>query len=107
MRYAAIVTIDKKVLLDYLQFEGGEIHDIRLDKDSWSPNIIEIVIEHPDLDKVEEGFQLRKITPAYRRWERGRYTKLLRVDPPRSKPFPRKPSYKQLVTKIGAKRSSG
>ena len=89
-RYAAIITISKKVLLDFLQFEGGEIHDIRLNKEQWMPEEIEIVIEHPDLDKVEEGYALRRITPAYRFWTRGRYMKLLRVDPVRSKPLPRR-----------------
>ena len=62
-----------------LDFEGGEIHDIRRPTDQWEPYTIELVIEHPDLDKVEPGFILRRVTPTYilsRRY-------VERLDPPK------------------------
>jgi len=81
---AAIITISKEALLGYLQFEGGKVHSIKLDDERWADNI-EIVVEHPDLPEVFNGSTLIKITPAYRFWKRGRFIKMLRVDPPKIK----------------------
>lgn len=82
-RNAAIICVNKKALLDWLQFEGGIIHSIRTNPDRWNPDEVEIIIEHPDLDRVFDGFELRRIIPAYRYWKRGRFIKTKRIDPPK------------------------
>lgn len=64
-RNAAIICINKEFLLNWLQFEGGTIHRISIDPDVWNPNTIELLIEHPDLDRVEDGFLLRRVSPMY------------------------------------------
>ncbi len=64
---AAIVLVDAKEILHMLDFEGGKIHSIRFSSsDYWRPDIIEILIEHPDLNEVYDGCQLTRITPEYR-----------------------------------------
>ena len=75
-RYAAIIVISKKSILDFLDFKGGIIHDIRQDMEQWNPDEISIVIEHPDLPEVFDGSILTKICPAYTR-------PMERVDPPK------------------------
>ena len=82
-RNAAIICVSKKALLDWLQFDGGVIHGVRVDPDEWNPDTIELIIEHSDLDRVFDGFVLRRITPAYKFWRRGRFFKKLRIDPPK------------------------
>lgn len=76
----AIIAINEKSLLEMLDFEGGKIHDIRRAPDR-PPDEIELVMEHPDLDKEETGCPLRRITPAYHCGLRGSS----RVDPPKCK----------------------
>lgn len=71
LRHAAIIEIHQQYLLEMLDFDGGTIHSVSFPKDEWKPGVIEFVIEHPDLDKVEPGFQLRRITPAYHSHLRG------------------------------------
>lgn len=82
-RNVAIICISKKALLDWLQFEGGVIHEVRVDPDRWNPDTIELIIEHPDLDRVLDNFVLRRITPLYKSWRHGRFFKWLRFDPPK------------------------
>lgn len=82
-RNVAIVCVSKKAILEWLQFEGGTIHSVRMNPEQWEPDEIELVIEHPDLDRVFDGFSLRKIMPTYRFWKRGRFQKMLRIDPPK------------------------
>ena len=61
----AIICISKKALLELLCFPGGVIHDIRTDPEKWNPDEIEIVLEHPDLPEMEDGYILLKINPMY------------------------------------------
>ena len=82
-RNAAIVCISKEAILDWLQLEGGVIHSVRTNPDTLHPDIIELIIEHPDLDKVRDGDILRRITLEYKSWIHGRFCKRLRVDPPK------------------------
>ena len=65
MSNAAIIMVDGKTLLKRLQFEGGTIREMRIVNDRWESPQIEIVIEHPDLDEVHEGWHLMKIKPIY------------------------------------------
>jgi len=85
LRYAAIIEIGSKILLKMLDFEGGKIHRVYLPEDRWIPDTICIVLEHPDLDKVEDGFVLRRIQPMYQSiyGDNGCLLKVERVDPPK------------------------
>lgn len=66
MENAAIIDIGVDSLLDLLDFKGGVIHEVTYDtQEYWKPRVISIVIEHPDLDKVEVGSRLRHISPSY------------------------------------------
>lgn len=62
---AAIICVSKQSLLKFLDFEGGTIHRIQENPDYWKPDTIEIILEHPDLDEVEDNYVLRRITPLY------------------------------------------
>ncbi|KKN24860.1 hypothetical protein LCGC14_0890620 [marine sediment metagenome] len=80
---AAIIVIDSGSLLKMLDFEGGKIHIIGFSPDGlWGPHAIEMVIEHPDLNKVEDGYVLTRIIPEYQ------YTGTVveRVNPPKRTP---------------------
>lgn len=79
MSKAAIIVLDEKDLLELLDFEGGKIHNIRRPVDEWNPGTFEILLEHPDLDEVEDGFVLRRIIIVYHCGMRGSY----RVEPPK------------------------
>lgn len=84
IRHAAIMQIGKTTLLRMLKFDGGIVHNIRVDPDVWNPDIIEIVLEHPDLPKVEDGFTLTRITPLYLDEvdDTGQFHKITRIEPP-------------------------
>jgi len=62
-KHAAIIRIDKKVLLKVLDFEGGEIHRVYEAEQYFKPDYICIVLEHPDLPAVREGEWMVEITP--------------------------------------------
>ncbi len=53
----AIIAVKKEELLKLLKLEDGIIHDIMTDR--W--NIIDIVIEHPQLPLVDDGCALQRI----------------------------------------------
>ena len=74
----AIIKVDKESILKMLQFEGGVIHDVRINQDYFMPNQIEFVIEHPDLPLMIEGDFLLTIIPTYK--DAG---SLARIDPPK------------------------
>lgn len=81
-RNAAIIRITDVFILEWLDFEGGEIHTVRKAVDCL--NDIEFTIEHPDLPEVREGESLQTVVPAYRV---GRFLK--RVDPPKGSNTPK------------------
>lgn len=62
---AGIITVSKKNLLKWLDFEGGTIHRIQQNPDYWRPDDIEIVIEHPDLPEVADNYVLSRVLPLY------------------------------------------
>ena len=84
---ADIVCISKKVLLELLQFEGGIIHSIEMERDVWNPNEIQLVVEHPDLHEVSPGFILMRIHPTYTKHieivNGVEYSRIERINPPR------------------------
>lgn len=65
MAHVAIIDISDKTLLKMLLFKGGTIHRIFKREDEWRSGETCFVIEHPDLDEVEEGYALRHIAPTY------------------------------------------
>ena len=76
----AVIKVDKESILKMLQFEGGVIHDVRINQNYFMPNQIEFVIEHPDLPLMIEGDFLTTIVPTYNLKEDG---SLKRIDPPK------------------------
>ena len=87
-RHAAIIRISSKNLLNWLQFEGGTIHNIQIDSEHWNPEEIRIVVEHSDLYEVHDGDMLLTIQPLYLDHtiigEDGKqYNHIERIKPPR------------------------
>lgn len=74
MANSAIIDISAKVLLEILDFEGGEVVGISFPNEYYKGQIIELVLEHPDLPEVRAGSVLQHIIPAYtathREWKR-------------------------------------
>ena len=81
VRNAAIIEINSQILLDMLDFKDGQIHDIRMPKDIWKPNFVEIVIEHPDLPEVRPQDHLLRIEPMYRQVYEKQQAVMIRVEP--------------------------
>ncbi len=77
--HVAIICIDEKYLLEFLDFKGGSIHRVQQPDKEWKPSEIQLVIEHRDLPDVIAGDELQRITPTYRYRPRG-YS---RIDPPK------------------------
>ena len=63
-RRIAIVTIDPVWILAWMDFKGGSIEDIRLERFSGS-GMIEILLEHSDLGLVQEGSRIPRVCPLY------------------------------------------
>lgn len=91
-RYVAIIEVDAKILLKMLDFEGGIIHRVFQPDEVWKPGTISLVLEHPDLDKVEDGYTLRRKIPIYKATygEGGSLLKVERIDPPKKSKKERK-----------------
>ena len=75
--HAGIIIIDKEVLLKLLDFEGGTIRWIGESFECWSHSV-ELVIEHPDLPEVADGYRLMRISPEYHT-----LGETVRIDPPK------------------------
>lgn len=81
--HAAIVLIDKSILLDLLKFSGGKLVSIRTDPTKWNPSQVEMIIEHPDLPRTEDGWTLETIAPSYKLTHSSDGISVLaRIDPP-------------------------
>jgi len=84
---ADIICVNKKALLEYLQFEGGVIHNIIPQHDIWNPDGFKFVLEHPDLHEVLEGYHLTEIVPMYTKHiiiiDGVEYYRNERTDPPK------------------------
>jgi len=86
---AAIILMDEKAILDWLQFKDGKIQTFRevtgCNIDNEYIKQFELVVEHPDLPEVRKGDSLMRVFPAYHFTKCGRFTRIIRVDPPKMK----------------------
>jgi len=85
--HGAIIQLDTKFLLEkVLDFKGAILHDIYLDRELFSPSVIQIKLEHPDLPEVEEHMPLSKIYLIFEATygKNGVITSIKRIDPPRN-----------------------
>jgi len=79
--HAAIIDVSKQALLKLLDFEGGNILNVKFATDKYfKPDTISIVIEHPDLTEVYPESLLTHVAPEYLVSKRGHYK---RIDPPK------------------------
>ncbi len=83
MSHAATIEISKDILLSILDFSGGEIHDIYVPKEVWHPDIIRIVIEHPDLPEVSPAEELPIVVPTYQQVYKRQLVVVERTNPPK------------------------
>ncbi len=60
--YKGIITIDQRVILDWLQFQGGRIRAAELNLMTGS---LRLCIEHPDMPEVETGWAIKEVHPIY------------------------------------------
>lgn len=80
---AAIIRVSSELLIEFLQFKGGTLHRICQNAAQWRPDEFMVVVEHPDLPEVEEGYTLMEIKPVYLRVydETGHLLELTRISP--------------------------
>ena len=64
-----IVKITDNILLDFLQFSGGEILDVRRDDDF--PNVIDLTIQHYEMPEVALLSEAEVVEPTYIRHTNG------------------------------------
>ncbi len=83
--HGAVIQLDHKLLLEMLDFKGGEIRRIYTDDAYFIPNHCNILIEHPDLPVVPPAEMARPITPAYTKYfgENGGLISIERTNPPK------------------------
>lgn len=62
---AAIIIVSRDALAKLLDFEGGKILRVSERPEYWNPKDLELLIEHPDLPEVEDGYCLERIEPMY------------------------------------------
>ena len=81
----AIIRVNDKVLLQFLQFEGGYIHKAFKEDGVWEPDYTSFVIEHKDLPEVDPGEPLSSVIPfyAYHYDKNGKLIGVERTYPPR------------------------
>jgi len=86
-RCGAVISINKNMLLKWLDFEGGVIHRIYEPDGYMNPCYFCVVLEHPDLDPVPENQILPEIHPVYQSYyaEDGSLIKVERVSPEKKK----------------------
>lgn len=77
----AIIEISSKILLDFLDFKGGEICDIRMPLHTWKANFVEIVVSHPDLPPIKPGEALCTVIPLYQQTDDGKHIVVSRIKP--------------------------
>ena len=57
------IDISSELLLKWLQFEGGKIIGTRLSR--TLNEVVEIIIEHPEMPEVQEGEPFRTVHSSY------------------------------------------
>jgi len=88
-RHAAIIKVSKKRFLKGLDFEGGIIHRVYEPEVYFEPDHFCVVLEHPDLPKVNQGDLLYTIQPIYQfsYGEDGSLIKIERIEPKGEKEY--------------------
>lgn len=71
---AGIVSVDFEMLGPLLFGEAAKVHAARASFDDFGGCIVELVVEHPNLNEVEAGQKLPTVHPVYTRHEDGRIT---------------------------------
>ena len=89
-RHGAKIELDNRILLKLLDFEGGTIHDIFVDRSylAIDRKSFFIMLEHPDLPELKPGMMAETITPTYqsdiKTDELGIYREsITRIEPPK------------------------
>ena len=83
--HGALIQLDFKLLLEMLDFKGGDIRRVYTDDGYFNPTHCNILIEHPDLPVVPPAEMARPITPSYTKYfgEDGGLIRVERTDPPK------------------------
>ncbi len=81
--HGAVIQLDLKLLLEMLDFKGGEIHRIYTDDAYFVPHHCNILIEHPDLPVVPRAEMASLIMPSYTKYfgDNGGLIRIERTDP--------------------------
>ena len=64
-RHIGHLRISQELLLEWLQFQGGRILDIRRSEDFV--DVFEMQVEHPDMPRVMPYMIISVLTPVYAR----------------------------------------
>lgn len=67
VRHLGRMRLSFELLADMLFPDGAKIVRVHEPCDGYTPEQVEIVVEHPDLPAVEEGGQIRVVVPQYER----------------------------------------
>ncbi|MFA7218373.1 MAG: hypothetical protein WC057_07245 [Dehalococcoidales bacterium] len=60
------IIVSESLMLDWLKYEGGHIRAIVTPFNSDANfGTIEIIIEHPDMPELKEGYPVGVVTPSY------------------------------------------
>ena len=83
--HGAVIRLDLKLLLEMLDFKGGDIRRVYTDDGYIHSNFCSILIEHPDLPVVPLGQMAVPITPSYTKYfgDNGGLIRIERTDPPK------------------------
>ena len=85
-RHAAKVKIKKSLLLQMLDFNGGNLRRVVDEYNILEPDCIVLVIEHPALPAVDEAEELPCVQPVYQTYwaKQGGIIKVERIEPPKT-----------------------
>ncbi len=86
--HGAVIQLDFKLLLEMLDFKGGDIRRVYTDDVYFHPSFCNVLIEHPDLPVVPLDETAPPITPSYTKYfgDNGGLIRVERTDPPKSIP---------------------
>ncbi len=86
-RNGAAIRFDIKTFLKMIDFEGGDIHSIKLNEPYLPPEDIVILLEHPDLPEVKQGEMVTEIRPIYQSTygDNGCLIRIERIEPKKIK----------------------
>ncbi len=75
------ITISEELLLQMLDFKGGQILDSRKD---WPSGSVDFVIAHPDMPETPDNERARDVNPVYTQTDLGGIIRVERTEPPKS-----------------------